>query len=92
MYSLSKEKIKQIVFIPLFIFSSGVLSQTLNFSDVLTLIDENNHVTIPSNYTEIGNSAFKYTAVVTVTIPASVTTIGARAFEHTSKLSEIVNS
>jgi hypothetical protein len=89
MLSLVKNTIKQIVFIPLFIFSSAALSETLNFSDVLTLIDENGIAVIPDNYTAIGSSAFESTNVREIIMSDSIVSIGQSAFRNTLSLKNI---
>ena len=68
--------------------SSIAMSQTLTFGDAIRLIDENGHAVIPSNYTHIGESAFKATNLKTVDIPDSVSSIGVSAFQN-SELSSI---
>ena len=70
--------------------SSVAFSETFTFSDALELMDENGHVTIPNNFTAIGQNAFNSTAVVSVTIPSTVSSMGNYAFANTPKLEEIV--
>ena len=90
MLRLLTNTIKQIVFIPLFIFSSAALSETLMFNQAINLIDENGQALIPENYTAIGSHAFRYTHVTKILIPDSIETIGPYAFADTPNLREVI--
>ena len=79
-----KEISKQILFIPLFIFSSATLSQSLTFGDAIQLTSENGVITIPDNYTYIGADAFYGVTAETVVIPESVTGIASGAFQYSN--------
>ena len=87
---LAKKIIRLFAVLVLSGVSSIAFSETFTFSDALELMDENGHVTISDNYTEIGQNAFNSTAVVSVTIPSTVSSIGNYAFANTPKLEEIV--
>ncbi len=49
-------------------------------------------ISIPTNYTEIGDSAFSGSAITSISIPDSVTTIGASAFKDCAALETVTLS
>lgn len=89
MFRLVTNTIKQIVFIPLFIFSSAALSQTFNWSDAIQMDDHSGVFVIPEGYTAIGSNAFEDLYATQIILPDSITTIASEAFRNNIYLESI---